>query len=118
MYPKASASMYDTLSPQSQAVVVAEADGVSNYLKGRAKHDEAMAAAKLFGQQPGSSEQHTGSPAKKKKNNNNNKGKVVSPYSPDCGLSPTNPGRDGLKKSKAILAFSPFGSGEKSERVD
>ena len=73
---------------------------------------------KLFGQQPGSSEQHTGSPAKKKKKNNNNKGKVVSPYSPDCGLSPTNPGRDGLKKSKAILAFSPFGSGEKSERVD
>ena len=67
----------------------------------------------------GSSEQHTGSPAKKKKKKkNNNKGKVVSPYSPDCGLSPTNPGRDGLKKSKAILAFSPFGSGEKSERVD
>ena len=116
MYPKASASKYDTMSPSSQAHVVAEADGVTKYLKERAKRHEAVAAAKLFGQQPGSSEQHTGSPAKKKKKNN--KGKVVSPYSPDCGLSPTNPGRDGLKKSKAILAFSPFGSGEKSERVD
>ena len=109
MYPKASASMYDTLSPQSQAVVVAEADGVSNYLKGRAKHDEAMAAAKLFGQQPGSSEQHTGPPTKKK---NNNKGKVVSPDSPDCNLSPTNPGRDGSRKSKRMLAYSPESKGD------
>lgn len=31
MYPKASASKYDTLSPNSQAGVVAEADGVSTY---------------------------------------------------------------------------------------
>ena len=96
MYPKASASKYDTLSPNSQAGVVAEADGVSTYLKTRAKHHKGMAVARLFGQQPGSSEQHTGSPTKKKKKNN--KGEVVSPDSPDC--SPTAacrpPTQDGM----------------------
>jgi len=114
MYPKASASKYDTLSPNSQAGVVAEADGVSTYLKTRAKHHKGMAVARLFGQQPGSSEQHTGSPTKKKKKKNN-KGEVVSPGSPDCGLSPTNPGRDGLRKSKGVIAYSPE---PKGERVD
>ena len=73
-----------------------------------------MAVARIFGQQPGSSEQHTGSPTKKKKKNNN-KGEVVSPGSPDCGLSPTNPGRDGLRKSKGVIAYSPE---PKGERVD
>ena len=73
-----------------------------------------MAVARLFGQQPGSSEPHTGSPTKKKKKKNN-KGEVVSPDSPDCGLSPTNPGRDGLRKSKRVIAYSPE---PKGERVD
>ena len=42
-------------------------------------------------------------------------GKIVSPGSPDCGLSPTNPGRDGLRKSKGVIAYSPE---PKGERVD
>jgi hypothetical protein len=35
--------------------------------------------------------------------------------SPDCSLSPTDPGRDGSRKSKRILAYSPE---PKGERVD
>ena len=62
---------------------------------------------------------HRGSPTEmKRRRTTTTKGKVVSPYSPDCGLSVAhqgNPGRDGLKKSKGILAFSPE---PKGERVD
>ena len=62
----------------------------------------------------GSSAQHTAVVTPKKKRNN--KGDAVTLGSPDCGLSPTNPGRDGSRKSKRLdLTFSPE---KKVEPVD
>ena len=101
------------MSPNSQARIRAEGQKVQNYLVEEAKRAEAVAKAKLLGQQPGSSTQHTGSPKKKRKNN---KGQDVSPYasSPeDARLSPSK--RDGSIKPKRMLAYSP---NTKSETID
>ena len=36
-------------------------------------------------------------------------------YSPDCGLSPTNPGRDGRRGSRCLFGFSPERKVEKAD---
>ena len=61
----------------------------------------------------GSSEARASSPKTTQKKNN--KGQVVLPDSPDCGLSPTNPGRDGTRGSRRLYGWSP---GLKFEKVD
>ena len=43
------------------------------------------------------------------------KGTAVLPDSPDCGLSPNNPGRDGTRSSRRLFAYSPE---PKVEKVD
>ena len=84
---------------------------------GQLDHDAAQTELKAKRQlfnAAGSSAQHTAVVTPKKKRNN--KGDAVTPGSPDCGLSPTNPGRDGSRKSKRLdLTFSPE---KKVEPVD
>ena len=62
MYPKASAEKYDMMSPNSQACVIAAAEGVTKVLKSRMATREANAKnakKRLFpNAQPGTNEQH------------------------------------------------------------
>ena len=104
----------DVTKKPSIATPRSEANEVTQYLKDKEVQVVSEAAAKLFGQQPGSSAAHTTIDTPKTKRNN--KGDEVTPGSPDCGLSPTNPGRDGTRKSRRLdLTFSPE---KKVEPVD
>ena len=79
--------------------VRARARKTLNQMEHEAGAQALAAKEKLFAGGAGSSAQHTSTPPKKK----NNKGQVVMPYSPDCGLSPDNPGRHGRRSSRCII---------------
>ena len=101
-------------SPNSQYTFRLRCRKTLVQLEDKAKQDEVKAHRELF-KNAGSSSAHHASPPKKK---TNNKGQVVTPYSPDCGLSPGNPGRDGLRSSRAILCMTPPSKKKKVEQVD
>ena len=105
------------MSPRGQTTHVREhAKKVLNQLDHDAGQAELKAKRQLFKKfnAAGSSAHHTAVVTPKKKRNN--KGDAVTLGSPDCGLSPTNPGRDGSRKSKRLdLTFSPE---KKVEPVD
>ena len=67
----------------------------------------------LFGQQPGSSEPHTGRPPHKEEEQQQTRARLYRPTRPTAACP--NPGRDGLHKSKRVIAYSPE---PKGERVD
>ena len=114
MFPEASISKFERLSPNSQYTFRLRCRKTLVQLEDKAKQDEVKAHRELF-KNAGSSSAHHASPPKKK---TNNKGQVVTPYSPDCGLSPGNPGRDGLRSSRAILCMTPPSKKKKVEQVD
>ena len=107
MYPKASAEKYDMMSPNSQACVIACAEGVTKVLKGRMATREATAKKRLFNQQqPGTSEQHGAQPKKPRAPGCNNKGQPKTPKKEET-LAHSDPDRDGSEAAKSIPAFSP-----------
>ena len=100
MFPKTSITKYQNLSPRAKGEVRARARKTLNQMEHDAGAQALAAKEKLFAGGAGSSAQHTSTPPKKKVNN---KGQVVVPYSPDCGLSPDNPGRHGRRSSRCII---------------
>ena len=109
IFPATSKEKLDAMSPESNKVVRNDARFKLAALDEEARAREIAAKRRLFSHplhSPSSSDRAAVSPKKKIKKRNN-KGEAVSPGSPDCGLSPSNPGRNGLRKSKGIIAYSP-----------
>ena len=107
IFPKTSKNKYGRLSPRTKKAVLDRTKKTWDLLMHDAAAEEHAAKKALFAGGSGgagSSAEHASSTPKKKPNN---KGQVVAPHSPDCGLSPGNPGRDGLRSSRAILCMTP-----------
>lgn len=109
---------YLRMSPNDQKAVRDDTKKKLDYLQTKAKWDANAAKRRLiFPGEPGSSagRARDGSPKK------NNKGEPVLPDSPDCGLSPWDPARDGIRSSKRIAAYSPSpekGKTKQAKHVD
>ena len=94
------------LSPSGQKNIYDRGRKTLDQLDYIIKQDKLKAQRVLFADAAGSSQKHASSP-KTTTQKKNNKGQVVLPDSPDCGLSPTNPGRDGTRGSRRLYGFSP-----------
>ena len=112
LFPEGSHTTYGRLSPGSKKTFCRRAKKTLDLLEDAAKEETLNAQRNLFGNAAGSSAEHTKLTPKKK---TNRKGDVIEPDSPDCGLSPTNPGRDGSRSSRRIQAYSPD---PKAEPID
>ena len=107
--------MLERLSPDSQYTFRSRCRKTLVQLDDKAKQDEVKAHRELF-KNAASLSAHHASPPKKKANN---KGQVVTPYLPDCGLSPDDPGRNGRRGSRCLLVdVTPPSKKKKVEKVD
>ena len=93
-------------------VILAPAPALVILAPALAEQDKLDAQRVLFEGASRSCAARANSPPKTRKNN---KGTAVRPDSPDCGLSPNNPGRDGTRSSRRLFAYSPE---PKVEKVD
>ena len=102
MFPESTVEKYNRLSPRGKKNFRERCKKTLDQLEYAAAQDKLDAHRAMF--EGASSAARTDSPPKTKKNN---KGTAVLPDSPDCGLSPNNPGRDGTRSSRRLFAYSP-----------
>ena len=113
IFPELTIDQFLGLSPIGQKNIYDRGKKTLDQLDDMTKQNKLKAQRVLFANAAGSSEAHASSPKTTQKENN--KGQRVIPYSPDCGLSPTNPGRDGLRGSRCLFGFSPERKVEKAD---